>query len=103
MSNQEPPQRYSDGPLGSPDEIPSGICPARYQISVVVTADILKSLEAIAYMLGMSKPQIDAEVFGKGYEAVRVELLHARDADLHAILDTIAPLGQMVRESQPEW
>jgi len=103
MPPQGPPQKSSDGPSDSRNNIPEGICPATYEITVTVSADFLKSIESLAYALGFSKRQMDTEIFTKGVEAIAVELMQSQDETLAKQLDRIAQLGALARKNQPQW
>ena len=103
MQHQEPPRRSSDGHSDLGNNIPEGICPATYNITVAVSADFLKSIEGLAYALGFNKHQMDTEIFTKGIENIAVELMQSQDEKLAKNLENVAPLGTLVRKNRPLW
>jgi len=103
MPPQGPPPRSSDGQSDFRGNLPEGICPAAYTIVVSISADLLKSIESLAFTLGYNKHQIDNEIFTKGIEAIATEIMQSQDEKLAKRLEDVAPLGTLARKNQPQW
>ena len=105
MSTPEQPPRSSDGPSESPDNgTPEGILLARYHMSVLVTAEFLRSLEKLCWKLGASREQFDHEIFAKGVETITSVVDHSNDEEFQADLAMISPLGALARKGKgAEW
>ena len=96
MSTPEQPPRSSDGHSESQDS-PEGLLLTTYAFHIKVSADFLKTMEALAWRCGMDKGQFDHAVFTKGLEALMLEVHSQCDPEHLKELISLAPLGTKAR------
>lgn len=94
MSIPGQPPRSSDGPSESPDNPPEGMLMARYDMHIMVSADFLKALEALAHQCGLNRMQFNGMVFAKGVEALTEEISMLHDEEHQEVFENLARLGE---------
>lgn len=102
MSTQGQPPKSSDGQSDSLDNPPEGILFARYHMDVMISANLLRCLEKIAWKFGVSRDQFDREIFARGIDALYSDMKRANNDDFQAEMAMIAPLGRLLREKSKD-